>query len=255
MKYPLLRPSYNRSLFLAVLDFVRAPRYSAFAEIPIGEKIRDTLGLFVVKLVLFVAIALFMALLSPVFDPQNVSVHNLTARFAPAMLFVVAALALPLLEEVGFRLSLKFKPGYLAMSLSVICYYFMTKAVYGTSNSMIDESFLTRAGLSIAVGVAIYPVLKARTVSYALSRFWENHFRWVFYGSCGSFALVHLFNYELSVINLVLMPLITLPQIVSGVIYGYARMVLGFQYALLAHAVNNTVFVLGSMLPEGDWVF
>ena len=33
---------------------------------------------------------------------------------------------------------------------------------------------------------------------------------------------------------MILAPLITLPQIVSGIIYGYARMALGFQYALLA---------------------
>jgi hypothetical protein len=255
MTYPLLQPSYYRSLFLAVLEFVRNPQYSAIATTPTSEKIRDTFGLFVVKLLLFVAIAVSMALLSPVFDPQNISANNLTARLTPAMLFFVAVLALPLLEEIGFRLSLKFKPSYLAMSLAVIGYYFLTKVVYGTSNSTIDDSFLTRAGLSIAVGMALFPVLQTRTVSNALSGFWEKNFRWIFYFSCGSFALVHLFNYELSAINLILMPLITLPQIVGGVIYSYARMVLGFQYALLAHAINNSLFVLASMLPEGDWVF
>ncbi|MEM7277829.1 MAG: hypothetical protein AAF385_06855, partial [Pseudomonadota bacterium] len=204
MGIALLSPSFYGTLFLAVWRFLVKPGYADNSVLGIGEKLRDTLGLFVIKLFLFVLIAVFMALISPLFDPKNLTVDSITTRFSPIMLFLVAALALPLLEELGFRLSLRFKPIFLATSLAVICYYFLTKLVYQTSNSMIDESFAVRAGLSIAMGVVFFLIFQVDHVARRLARFWQRHFRWIFYLSCASFAFVHLFNYELTPVNLIL---------------------------------------------------
>ncbi len=252
MGIALLSPSFYGTLFLAVWRFLVKPRYPDKSTLGIREKLRDTFGLFVIKLFLFVLIAVFMALISSFFDPKNLTVDSITTRFSPIMLFLVAALALPLLEELGFRLSLRFKPIFLATSVAVICYYFLTKIVYETSNSLIDESFPIRAGSSILLGAVLFLFFRINRIAQRLSNFWQRHFRWIFYLSCASFAFVHVFNYELTPVNLMLMPLITLPQIVSGVIYGYARVALGFQYALLAHVINNSIFVLASFLPAGD---
>ena len=252
MTFSLIRPAFYKTTLAELLKFVKAPHDTTGSVRSVRDNLRDTIGLFVIKLVLFVMIAVLMAAISRFFDPENISLDNMTERFPPAMLFLVAGLALPLLEEVGFRLSLKFKPIYLAMSASVICYYFLTKVVFGTSNSVIDDSFALRAFTSIGVGLVLLPCLRLASVSKPLACFWVRKFRWIFYFSCASFAFVHLFNYELTPVNILLMPLITMPQIVSAVIYGYARVTLGFQYALLIHVINNVIFVLLSMLPDGD---
>lgn len=254
MTLTLVKPSYYIALLKRLLSFTRRPVAGVDAGMTLKQKLTDTAGLFVIKLFLFVAIAVLMAALSPVFDPQNVSIDNVVERFSPIALLFVAGLALPLLEEVGFRLSLTFKPIYLALSLCVMCYYFLTKVVFGTSNSLVDESFSLRVGVSLTLCMMLYLVFRLPQVSRFLGVVWSRHFRWIFYFTCAAFALVHLFNFELSIIHVVLMPLITLPQIVSGIIYGYARVTFGFQYALLAHVANNLLFVLSSFLPEGDLV-
>lgn len=254
MTLTLVRPSYYTGLFKRLLSFTRHPVAGVDVGIPLKQKLTDTAGLFVIKLFLLLAIAVLMAVLSPVFDPQNVSIDNIVERFSPIALLFVAGLALPLLEEVGFRLSLTFKPIYLALSLGVLCYYFLTKVVFGTSNSLVDESFALRVGVSLAICAMLYLVFRLPQVSKFLCVAWKKHFRWIFYVTCAAFALVHLFNFKLSIVHVVLMPLITLPQIVSGIIYGYARVTLGFQYALLAHIANNLLFVLSSFLPEGDLI-
>lgn len=254
MTLTLVRRSYYLALFQRLVSFTRRPVAGVDAGMTLKQKLTDTAGLFAIKLFLLVAIAVLMAVLSPVFDPQNVSIDNIVERFSPIALLFVAGLALPLLEEVGFRLSLTFKPIYLALSLGVMCYYFLTKAVFGTSNSLVDESFVLRVGVSLTVCTTLYLVFRLRQVSKFLCAVWERHFRWIFYVTCAAFALVHLFNFELNIVHVVLMPLITLPQIVSGIIYGYARVTLGFQYALLAHIANNLLFVLSSFLPEGDLI-
>jgi len=252
MKYALVKPSFYKSLFIELYGYIKAPSPSYVTNKSVGHKLSDTAALFVIKITLFVAIAVVMALLSPVFEPENIALDNLTERLSPLMLLFVAGFALPLLEELGFRLSLRLKPIYLAMSVSVIAYYILTKVVFGTSNTMVEESFAIRIGSSIAIGAALFPILRRQTIANALGYFWQSNFRWIFYFSCASFAAVHLLNYEMTVINILLMPLITMPQIVSGVIYGFARVTLGFQFALLAHVLNNVVFVAASMLPGGD---
>lgn len=254
MTFKLVRPSYYIALVKRVLSFTRHPVADAGAGMALKQKLTDTAGLLVIKLLSAVAIAVLMAVLSPVFDPKNVSVDNIVERFSPVALLFVAGLALPLLEEVGFRLSLRFNPVYLALSLGVMCYYFLTKVVFGTSNSLVDESFGVRVGVSLAICTLLFLVFRLPQVSTFLREVWEKHFRWIFYVTCAAFAFVHLFNFELSIVHIILMPLMTLPQIVSGILYGYARVILGFQYALLAHVANNLLFVLSSFLPEADLI-
>lgn len=254
MKPALLRPTYYSRLLSELIVFLGNPRSAQSRTKTAKEKIRDTVGLFVIKFALLVIFALLMALMSPVFDPENISKSNLAQRLTPFMLLLVAGFALPLLEELGFRLSLRFRPVYLAISSAVFSYYFLTKIVFRTSNSLIDESFWVRVTVSLAIGALIFPVVRIRSVSLSLGAFWNRNFRWIFYFSCISFAFVHLFNYELTLLNVLLMPLLTMPQILSGVIYGYTRVAFGFQYPLVTHCANNVIFVVLASVA-GDDVF
>jgi len=168
------------------------------------------------------------------------------------MLLLVAVIIMPTVEEIGFRLSLKFKPIYLAMSLGVFLYYILTKAVYHTSNTMVDESFTIRFGTSIGLIILLYPIFNIKSIKQYLSKVWDDHFRTIYYLSCLAFARVHIFNYELSWINLLFLPVITLPQLLTGIISGYTRVAFGFRYPLVFHMATNLLAVGASLLPFAD---
>lgn len=90
MKFTLVKPAHYVALFQRLTSFVRDPVDRVVVDRSPTQKMADTIGLVVIKLLLFVAIAVVMALLSPVFDPKNVSIDNITERFSPIALLFVA---------------------------------------------------------------------------------------------------------------------------------------------------------------------
>jgi hypothetical protein len=212
-------------------------------------KIYDTIGLFVVKILFLIPISLLVGL---VHDPENLTKTSMAERFSPLMLVLVTVLILPVVEEIAFRLSLKFKPIYLALTSGVFLYYLLTKAVFGTKISAVDETFITRAALSLGLVLLLYPLLNMKSISKKLSEIWTNHFRSIYYVSCITFAWIHIFNYEWTWMNLLFLPLITLPQLMTGIISGYTRTAFGFRYPLFFHMATNLIAVSLSFLPFAD---
>lgn len=249
MKYPFVRPKYYYSLFHDIVRFVKNPTNVEAEGKSTRFKIYDTIGLFIVKILFLIPISLLVGL---VHDPENLTKASMAERFSPLMLVLVTVLILPTLEEVAFRLSLKFKPVYLALTSGVFLYYVLTKAVFATKISAVDESFITRAALSVGVGLLLYLIINVKSVSEKLSEIWSNHFRTIYYLSCITFAWIHVFNYEMNLMNLLFLPLITLPQLMSGIISGYTRVAFGFKYPLFFHMATNLIALGLSLLPFAD---
>jgi len=249
MTYPFIRPQYYYSLFHDIIGFIKKPSKKRVIDKSTKFKIYDTIGLFILKLLFLIPLSLIVGLIH---DPDNLSKSNMAERFSPLMLILVAVVIMPIVEEIGFRLSLKFKPIYLALSSGVLLYYILTKAVYHTNNTAIDESFLTRIFSSIGLIILLYPLFNRKSISQWLANVRDRHFRTVYYTSCLAFASVHIFNYELSWTNLLFLPLITLPQLMTGIISGYTRVAFGFRYPLLFHMATNLLAIGGSFLPFAD---
>ena len=243
MNYPLAKPAYYFTLFKELIRFIRNPKSESNTEKSTRIKIYDTIGLFVLKVFFLVILAVFMAIISPWFDPENISKSNMLERFEFPMLLLVGGFILPLIEEVCFRLSLRFQPLHLSLTFMVICYYVLTKLIYHTSLSMVDESFTVRVLTSLGFGLLTYPIFSSQKVKSVFGKFWQRNIKWIYYISCLSFAWIHIFNYELSLLNLLFLPLITLPQLMSAIINGYTRLVFGFQYPLFFHFVNNLISI------------
>ena len=249
MTYPLVRPGYYYSLFREILNFIKRPKNVLKTEKTVRIKVYDTIGLYVIKLVLLIPVVLFFAL---VYDPENVQSVKMSERFTPAMFLLVGGIILPLIEEIGFRLSLKFKPAYLAGSLSVFTYYILTKAVFQTNISLVDESFAIRMLTSLAVGIIVFPILNISSVKEKLASFWNKHFRSIFYISCIIFAWIHISKYEITFLNVLLLPILTIPQLLSAIVYGYTRVSFGFKYPLFLHMSVNLIAISLSLLPFTD---
>lgn len=249
MNYPFLKPRYYFSLWKDIVAFVRNPRSEADLQKSTKFKVYDTIALFLLKLLVLIPVGILIGLLH---DPENLTQVSLAERFSPLVLLLVAGIILPTVEETCFRLSLKFKPLYLSLSIGVLVYYLLSKAIYQTKISVVDDSFEIRAGLSLAFMLLLFPLLSIPSVKEKLSLIWETYFRSIYYTSCLIFAGIHIFNYELSWINLAMLPLLTLPQLMSAIIYGYTRVAFGFQYPLLFHMATNMIAVGLSFLPFTD---
>ncbi len=236
MNYPLIKPKYYFSLFKEIFNFVKNPNNNRNLTKSTKQKIYDTIGLLVIKMLFLIPVIIFFA---AIYDPENIQEGNMSERFTPIVLLLVGVVILPFLEEALFRLSLKFKTSYLALTSSVFCYYVLTKLIFHTKFSAIDESFLIRVVISVSLGIVLYPILNIKSLKNTLGEFWTQHFRSIYYVSCLVFAWMHYSKYDLNWTNVLLLPILTLPQLMSAIIYGYIRVSYGFQYPLLLHMSNN----------------
>ncbi|WP_233266102.1 CPBP family glutamic-type intramembrane protease [Myroides fluvii] len=143
----------------------------------------------------------------------------------------------PFLEEIAFRLAMRFRLRNVIVGVIAFIAY-MTQAASYPAEKMSSNGTLylyTFSGL-LLVGFLIlctkYPSL--------LANWWTAHFPLVFYVASVSFALIHIFNFEEFPLRVVLLaPLITLPQFVLGLGMGYLRLRFGFWYGYLFHVLNN----------------
>lgn len=145
--------------------------------------------------------------------------------------------------------SLGFNPIYFALTSGTFTYYILTKAVFKSRLSLIDETFWTRVITAFVVVFIVYVVSRTKKVKIILQNYWQRHFRSIYYFSCISFVWLHIFNFELNLKNLLLLPILTLPQLFSATIAGYTRVTFGFQYPLLLHVTTNILFISLTFLP------
>lgn len=241
----MLNPKNYYREFKTFLDFVIDPVYSSDNTLSQGEKAKRTWMMFVIKMVLALVVGVVIGVL---YDPVNQTTISMTNRFSPLTLFIVTVFILSFLEEIAFRLSMKFKPMYLASTLAIIAYYVSTKAIYHTKLSDIQEHFEIRVLSAFAILIICFPLFSISKVKRALEQFWRNNFKWIFYVFYLAFAWVHIFNYEMTLEHLLLMPLITLPKLVNAFCYGYVRINYGFMYSFAIHALTNALGFLVNML-------
>ncbi len=75
--------------------------------------------------------------------------------------------------------------------------------------------------------------------TWARCRAWRNAFPWLFHGASLAFAAVHLYNFNLSQTPWWLLPLLVLPQWLTGLALGWMRVRRGIGAAVLLHALFN----------------
>ena len=246
MNYPFVKPIFYLGLIKNLIQFVSQPQYLPLKDLTVRNKIYDTLGLFLIKLVFSLLVANVLAVF---YEPKNITDANMANRFTPLVYLLVGGVILPLYEEICFRLSLKFKPLYAALTFTSLSYYLLTKAIYKTNLSLVDDTFYTRVLLSLFIGVIAYALMYRKKIAQKLAVLWENNIRWIYYLSCVLFAWLHIFNFELNLTNVLLLPIITLPQLFSATIAGYTRLSFGFKYPLFVHMGTNLLFISLTFLP------
>lgn len=155
-------------------------------------------------------------------------------------LLLVGGIALPFLEEIGFRLPLFFHPVSLGIAISYILILLFSILFPQTPS---NPSFtLLMIGVSLLIGgIGVLFFHWKRT---PIELFWKQNFRWIYYGFAVLFGFLHISNFSsASIWIFCLTPLLVLPQFISGLVIGYLRMQFGFFWGFTFHAVWNSALL------------
>ena len=238
MKLRFMNPKEYYKEFLQFKNYILRPTYIASNKKIILQNIGATWRVFVIKVILTLITGIVVAF---IYDPVNQTKVNWLELYTTETIFLLSMIILPSLEEIAFRLSLKFKPTHLSLTIGVLTYYVITKGIYQTKLSTIDNHFEVRVMISMITILTSYAIIASNSkIKSGLDKFWKTNFKWVFYLFCITFSVLHILNYELTLRHLLLLPLIALPKLVSALTYGYVRMRYGFIYSLGLHMFWNS---------------
>ncbi|SEK47158.1 hypothetical protein SAMN04487910_0603 [Aquimarina amphilecti] len=244
MKLRFVNLKHYYQEFLNLIHYSLNPVYIEPDKKTVFQNVKGTWTIFVIKTVLTIIIG---GLVTIIIDPVNQTKIRWNELYSTGTIFLLSIIILPLLEEIAFRLSLKFKPIYVPFTVSVLTYYAVTKGVYHTSLSNTENHFKIRVLIALIALIIFSIILFQSRIKNTLDRFWNINFKWIFYALSVSFAWMHILNYEINVKHILLLPLITLPKLVSAISYGYIRMHYGFLYSLGLHMCWNSIGFIMSL--------
>jgi len=159
--------------------------------------------------------------------------HRLEIQAIPWLHALIWA---PLVEELVFRYGMRrFVQALWLVPVSTV--------LMVTGPSLTAMLFLCAVLLLAIAPPAWRPaVLRRRRApgqAWALCRSWQLWFPWIFHLASLAFAAVHLYNFRLSATPLWLLPLLVLPQWLTGLVLGWLRVRRGIGAAILLHATFN----------------
>ncbi len=149
-------------------------------------------------------------------DEDMHSLQKIFQEMEPVLIFFFAVIMAPLLEEVMFRLILRFRSNFLIL-------------------------------WSIHIGVALHLGQK-RSLLKTARKVWDKFYGWIFYLMTMAFGLMHIMNFEPSLNIYLLAPILVAPQILIGINLGYLRVRFGLIWSILFHAFYNGVLMSIALL-------
>lgn len=149
-------------------------------------------------------------------DEDMHSLQKIFQEMEPVLIFFFAVIMAPLLEEVMFRLILRFRSNFLIL-------------------------------WSIHIGVALHLGQK-RSLLKTARKVWDKFYGRVFYLMTMAFGLMHIMNFEPSLNIYLLAPILVAPQILIGINLGYLRVRFGLIWSILFHAFYNGILMSIALL-------
>lgn len=228
-----------------IFTFFLKPEQESFSEQPISNKIKWLLFLLVFEMPLMFAAAFLQQLLAEngLLDSENHLVMEFMKDNSKAVIIIFLILAGPFIEELIFRLPLRFKKTYFIPFILIILSY---------AGSLIFK----KLNLSLALSIPLFIGITAFLIFYIFNRNMAEkretalsaNYSLYFYSATILFALFHLSNYNYTPNLLLFAPIVVLPQFICGFLFGFIRVKQGFIWGFFLHALHNAVFVLPVLL-------
>ncbi len=154
----------------------------------------------------------------------------------PALLLV--SVVAPILEEYYYRFYLdKIVGNLVLMFINIITLAYIFFSI--TTTLLTTYIFITL--------IIIFTLQKLLIKKYAFRRnillFFKKYFFIFFYLSALTFGLLHVNNYQICNKHSVLIIFLVLPQLFSGLVFGYARLKYGIWTSILLHFAINFIGV------------
>lgn len=227
----------------------QAHDFAAFMKSPSLERhdqstapIRDTITTFIVLSILMIAVSAILLPFVLAMGAGQSAVLDSTMSVDPLRLVIAVVILGPLIEELLFRswLSGKWRDLAATSAFAIV--------LYGSRAGIGDTSWGKEnlAGyLTIAAAIAAYLVVRRLQQSTDRSAIFTKHFKWIFWISVVTFGALHLSNYSGS--GGVALFIFTIPQMVAGAAFGFARIKIGLASAIALHMMYNSVPVIATL--------
>ncbi len=219
--------------------FIRAPSLDA-RWTDRDRLVADVAWLFLLNCLLILAIAMVLFPIMMVFGVEMSSdMSQLFAR-PPWQIMLIVVIVGPIAEELMFRVWIVGTARWLVLVCGLIGWI--------VGSYLLKQLGLMELGQSAAIALIVLIVI---AVLAGLARFWKSPvpawysriFPLVFWGQALLFGFVHVFNYA-GDNPATLLPFV-LPQLVGGLIWGYARIRYGWWSNIIMHMAYNLLAISG----------
>lgn len=228
-----------------IFTFFLKPEQESFPEQPISNKIKWLLFLLAFEMPLMFAAAFLQQLLAEngLLDAENHLVMEFMKENSKTVIIIFLILIGPFIEELIFRLPLRFKKANFIPFALIILFY---------AGTLIFKTF----HLSVAVSIPLFAGITAFLIFYIFNRYMAEkrettlsaNYSLYFYSATILFALFHLSNFKYTPNLLLFAPIVVLPQFICGFLFGFIRIKQGFIWSFFFHSLHNAVFVLPVLL-------
>lgn len=224
-----------------------------FLRRPVAERLNMGIGQSLAVVILIVALDIFLSLLSTPLDlvieasGYKIESAQTETEFNPLMALLSSVLIAPLVEEIYFRLGLAPNLLFLFVSLFLSTVQYAPRLfadLFSDSSLFIGANVLFY--LLLSAGICLFFWVRERR-GHRYVDFFSRHVGWYYYLGAVFFALAHLGNYAQQP-PWWIVPILVLPQLIGGLIFGYLRIRLGFWYGMLGHMLTNLLFTLGDVV-------
>ena len=169
------------------------------------------------------------------FENINTNTDGLEFYKNKWFLYLIPCLLVPVVEELSCRLFLKKSLINSYISLSLITFIsillFQNRKIYA-----LDWYVLNTLVFSFVIWISLFSFRK-----YLANIKIPD--RTIFYASAVLFSLLHLSNYSFQINELPKYLFLIIPQLFSGLLYGYIRITNGIAYSILSHSIHNTILM------------
>lgn len=209
-----------------------------FPGLPVGRLFKWACFLWAVNLVFLGPIAVMAA-------GAGGATHRLDIQNIP---WLQALLWAPVVEELVFRYALR-RPALAWWLIPAAVGAMFMGATWGAM--LLVGAILALCWLPYLLGLSY----ARRSLPWRYRLKYRRWFPWIFHSAALLFAGVHLYNFNLHQTPLWLMPLLVLPQWLTGLVLSWLRVMRGIGASMLLHAIFNggpllVVWLVLRFVPE-----